>query len=253
MVNKRAVAEGFGRAAKSYDAHAIAQQQIADKLTELINNQGINPNGRILEIGCGTGILTRQIASQLEPSELTINDISPDMGAVALKSCCAEFICADAEEHEFKGHYDLIVSSSTVQWFNNQGRFINKMASILNPNGVLAISTFGPKTLNEVTSLSGKGLNYMSISELKALFEASTLSIETLIEQKITLHFDSAIEVLKHLQSTGVNNTSPSRQSFRETKSLIAEYEKLHRTESGVELSYHPIYIICTKKSLVPH
>lgn len=247
MINKIAVTTAFNRAATSYDSQAVAQHSIVKRLAEMIDNCNIEPNGRVLEVGCGTGLLTKEIAHNLKPAQLTLNDISPQMGAVATQYTDAEFICADAEEFPFEGEYDLIASSSAMQWFVSPESFIEKMASRMTPGAVMAISTFGVDNLIEITSLSGKGLEYPSVERLREMFERASLRIEEFVEEKITLTFATTRDVLAHLRETGVNNTSTSKLSFKQTKEMLHEYERRYKTKDGVSLSYHPIYIICRK------
>ncbi len=253
MINKIAVTSAFNKAAYSYDAQAVAQHSIAKRLMAMIAECNIASDAKVLEIGCGTGLLTKEIVHEMSPSHITINDISPQMGEIAKryiddKNIDAEFICADAEEYAFEGdEYDLIASSSAMQWFVAPDRFVDQMASKMKRGGVMAISTFRADNLIEITSLSGKGLEYPSVERLREIFEGASLHIEALIEERITLTFATTRDVLAHLRQTGVNNTSATKLSFRQTKQMLDEYERRYKTEEGVTLTYHPIYIICRK------
>ena len=61
MIDKTEIKYRFKRSVESYEENAPVQRRIADHLFELL--QGIldyQPD-KILEIGCGTGLLTRRI------------------------------------------------------------------------------------------------------------------------------------------------------------------------------------------------
>ena len=76
-----AIGARFGRAAARYEAHALAQPP--RRLAEDIARLDLPPRPRILEIGCGTGLLTRELARRLGPADWTLTDISPAMLEIA--------------------------------------------------------------------------------------------------------------------------------------------------------------------------
>ena len=50
------------------------------------------------------------------------------------------FVPGDAEQLNFDGKYDLIISSSTIQWFEDTESFLKKIEKNVSENGVIAIS-----------------------------------------------------------------------------------------------------------------
>ena len=78
-----AIGARFGRAAARYEAHAPAQRAAARRLAEDIARLDLPPRPRILEIGCGTGLLTRELARRLGPADWMLTDISPAMLEIA--------------------------------------------------------------------------------------------------------------------------------------------------------------------------
>ena len=62
LVDKQQVAIRFSQAKSEYDNNAIAQQCIVQKLMALLTTQG-KAFCKILEIGCGTGMLSEQLVS----------------------------------------------------------------------------------------------------------------------------------------------------------------------------------------------
>jgi len=75
-----------------------------------------NP-GRILELGCGTGILTEQILERFPGAEITGIDLSPDMLRVASEKPGlrnVHFIAGDLRDAWPAGPYDAIVTSLCI-------------------------------------------------------------------------------------------------------------------------------------------
>ena len=61
MINKQLITRRFSRAVESYNREAVAQKQIAYRMSDMLNHYLPRPCGRILEIGSGTGFLTRRL------------------------------------------------------------------------------------------------------------------------------------------------------------------------------------------------
>src|SRR3546814_6678257 len=80
---KQRISDAFGAAAGHYDDHAGPQRLAAALVADLAQRQRPDGVGRILEIGCGTGFLTRHIQARWPGAELVVTDLSPDMLARA--------------------------------------------------------------------------------------------------------------------------------------------------------------------------
>lgn len=69
----------------------------------------------VLDLGCGTGAVTRQITKRFPRAKVTALDVAENMLAVArerLQDCSnIDFVAGDVSEMEFKEKYDLIVSA----------------------------------------------------------------------------------------------------------------------------------------------
>lgn len=202
------VSRRFSRAASTYDKRAVAQRELAATLRAHLCEAGVKTGGRILEIGPGTGIFTREIIETFSPSEMDFVDISdmrPD--AEGIKS---EFHQCDAEEWiaDCRKSYDAILSSSTVQWFVNLSLFIRNCAERLTEEGILGFSTFLPGNLDELSALRPSPIHYHIAEEILEWMDQwfDNLTFEP---RTITLHFASPRELFSHLRETGVGGSAP--------------------------------------------
>ena len=79
-MDKRLIAERFAKARGTYDREARVQQQVAEKMMQLIlQHTGENP-GRyrnVVEFGCGTGSYSSILLHTLKPETLLLNDLCP--------------------------------------------------------------------------------------------------------------------------------------------------------------------------------
>lgn len=120
-----------------YDAARPAYPaQSIDKLASFINTG----DAKILDIGCGTGILTRQLKAALPDANIQGCDINADMIAKAKQSSVGiYFFETTAENLPFDNcEFDLITVAQAVHWFDRP-IFYPEVIRVLKPGGVLAL------------------------------------------------------------------------------------------------------------------
>ena len=118
-IDKAEVACRFGRSIESYEEHAAVQREIAAHLAELATAYVTQPPRKILEVGCGTGLLTERILQLWAGSELWVNDLVEGMCAKAAARCrvpAAHCLVGDIESLPLPGAFDLVISASVFQW-----------------------------------------------------------------------------------------------------------------------------------------
>ncbi len=99
------------------------------------------PNERILDLGCGTGQLTKAIAET--GATLVGVDKSPDMIATAKRNFPdIEFRVADAADFSFSEPFDAVFSNAALHWVTRAGDAAACIAKALKPEGRF-IAEFG--------------------------------------------------------------------------------------------------------------
>lgn len=159
-----------------------------------------------------------------------------------------DFIEKEMDEVDFPQSLNVILSSSTIQWFKNKKRFFDKVHQNLKSNGLFAFSTFGCDNFREIRSLIGVGLEYHSLNELSEMLsdQFNILMCDEWVETKL---FDSPLHVLRHIKQTGVNAIQQTYFGKKELKDFTEGYYKHFSTsENQFSLSYNPIIIIAQKK-----
>lgn len=249
----KTVGEKFASSLTTYDTNAEAQRRVAARLTEEMTCKWIPQEehiGRILEIGQGSGLLSHLYGPILKPEEAHFIDLcpTPRMG-IAEKE---HYMTGDAEkilEDDARiskmsegAKYDLVVSSSAVQWFVDISRFFRNASRILEEGKYLVFATFGRENLRELRKASGKGLDYPDADELeeKAREHFRDVRVE---EELIELKFRNPREAIVHLKRTGVSGGFHNGGSLSELLSSLMESGK----EGYVTLTYHPIYVFARK------
>jgi malonyl-CoA O-methyltransferase len=222
---------------------------MADNLVRLVSAKRGAEYPLVLEIGSGSGILTRRLFENFRIRELVVNDLVPECAghiwemARGFQSVTVRFIPGDIESLvSIPTAFDLITASATFQWVQDLPRLLKRLTSLLVPGGVLAFSTFGPDNLAEIRDISGESLSYHDADSLCAMLPEG-LALLAIEEERTTLTFPSPMDVLEHIRSTGGN--ALARKAW--TRASLAEFERAYRTayrhNGGVGLTYHPITI----------
>lgn len=234
MIDKALVKKRFSRNLKTYKDNSVVQNKMADKLVEMIRFQ---PK-KILELGCGSGLLTEKLIKKFNTTTYDAIDIVEDCEKYIKEiSSNINFYHSDIETFNFQDKYDLIISNAVFQWVEDLPLFIKGLKKCLNPNGILLFSTFGTDNLLEISKLTGESLKYIAIQELNSL-----LHPQEIYEDKISLNFDTPKDVLKHLKYTGVNAISNNHWTKSDLKNFENGYHKL--CPNNITLTYNPIYIL---------
>lgn len=224
------IRDNFDAASTTYDCAASVQDVIASRLLALSVNMGrIIPSKitstiltapKILEIGCGTGLLTSKVIPLLPKSELFLLDVAPAMLARCKQNIeeqgyedkhTYEFICSNIETFNFQEKYfDMIISSMTLQWLSDLIplvlKFVNHSSSC-----IFALPLKG--TLRQWYKLcEDKGIRYQYIDfyskknlaqQLKDNLGANTKL--TFLRETITLNYKSALDFALILKRTGAH------------------------------------------------
>ena len=117
--------------------------------TNLIQAADPRPGERVLDVGCGTGIVARQVASRLGASgAVTGLDLSPNMLAVARATAAREGVAIEwregsAEQLPFpESSFDLVLCQFSLMFFADKAAALAEMRRVVTGNGRALVSVW---------------------------------------------------------------------------------------------------------------
>jgi malonyl-CoA O-methyltransferase len=260
---KQGIRRNFARRAASYDRHAGMQRLMAQSLVAAVGER-LTQARRILEIGCGTGYLTQLLRQANGGARLVALDLDAALVAAARRRLGADsgvaWLVADGES-PVRGKYDLIIANATFQWFTRPEETLAAYYRSLVPGGVLAFSTLGPRTFQELAAALSRAARSLGRPEpppipaqgfgdreawsqrlARAGFRQSQLTREM-----VTASFSSVKEFLKALQATGATNPRPRPLAPRFLAALSAAYQAGYGQDGAIPVSYEMIWAVALK------
>lgn len=106
---------------------------------------GLRPPMEVLDVACGTGVLTKMAATSVLPGGRVVGvDLNPGMLAVARrKDAPIEWCEAPAESLPYGARtFDAVVSQFGLMFFSDQRRALAEMWKVLRPGGRLVVAVW---------------------------------------------------------------------------------------------------------------
>jgi trans-aconitate methyltransferase len=132
--------------------HQISAPQVSwgKKVLARVKLRG---NERVLDAGCGTGRLTRDLLEALPRGQVVALDISQNMIEAAHAylepdfGSRVEFVCCDLLDLAFEPEFDLIFSTASFHWVLDHNRLFRNLYRALRPGGWLIAQCGGGRNL----------------------------------------------------------------------------------------------------------
>lgn len=245
-VDKRQLRRSFEQAADSYDAAAILQHEVCNRMLDRLDYIKIDP-AAILDAGSGTGnalngLLARHPGKPLIALDIALAMLERGRGRLRWWQSVPGLrpplhaLCADLEQLPLaNASIGLVWSNLALQWVNDLPQTFKEMHRILAPGGLLMFSTFGPDTLKELRSAyrdtDGRTHvnRFIDMHDIGDMLTHGGFADPVMDMERFTLTYDDVRAVMRDLKSIGAHNVTQGRPGSLSGKSL------LRRVEQGYE------------------
>lgn len=226
---------------------------MASRLTEFAK-PGF-PGGRILELGCGTGHLTRRLLEDLPGDGVVATDLSPDMVAQARagwtgpRSPSWEVLDAREPKPGPGREFALVASNALVQWFPDLESHFRACRLCTAAPGALAATGFAADHFPELDSILREDFGYPpgpghELSEVGRAARAAGWDVATLVQEDWPRLYPTVEAFFKHLQDSGANRPPPphpmGRSGWRRLQRLL---EERAGTPEGIRITWKPWFL----------
>jgi malonyl-CoA O-methyltransferase len=207
----------FSKYANQYNSYNIIQQIVAKSIIRDINYE---PK-RILELGCGSGQIIKNISWEFDYYKAI--DFSQNMCDLHPKAKNIEVKCFDFDDEAFfenikDNSYDVVLSSSALQWSKDLSKIVQVLSSISPKIFAVLFTSNTFKTIQTITNTNSPILDEDSIKE--AFLKYCDCEFETI---KYNLEFDNKKKLFDYIKKSGVSGGKAL--DFKDAKKLYKEYD----------------------------
>jgi len=270
LINKKILALHFSRSAPRYEMNVGLQREIAYQLAEWAFPPTVRENldtPRMLEIGCGTGLLSAFLLERISCETLVALDLSGGM----LEQAClnlrqnspqVRLVLADGEQLPLsEGAFDLVASSTTFQWFNDLEHALAGIRRVLRPGGRLVFATLVRGTFRELKQAYRAAAGRLGIRlaasrfgpalpgarEITDMLARLGFSAPDVKEQTKLEYFPTARHFLRSIKARGANNPNFRPMSLSVEKALLERmmdfYDERFRVDGLTFATYQVVFI----------
>ncbi|KAF0812848.1 Malonyl-[acyl-carrier protein] O-methyltransferase [Andreprevotia sp. IGB-42] len=265
--DKAAIRASFDAAAHSYDAAAVLQREVADRMAERLDYIKLQPQA-MLDAGCGTGYMGKPLQARYGNAQLIELDLAPAMLQVArgkheggglkglfnrLSGRRAVQVCGDIEALPLaSASVDLVWSSLTLQWCNTPDAAFREFHRVLKPGGLLMFSSLGPDTLKELRAAFAGVDGYSHVNQFIDMHDLGDalghcgFSTPVMDMEMLAMTYADVRGVMDDLKGIGAHNLTHGRRQGMMGKTawqrVLAQYERLRNADGLLPCSYEVVY-----------
>lgn len=244
---QRQVTTAFGSAACRYDQFAGIQRQCGAQLIRALPRRSWS---RVLDLGCGTGFMARQLLTQ---ADVVLGmDVAAPMLMQAAQTGAQPTGWVGADMHQLPlatGTIDLIVSNYALQWSPALTQLLGELARVVPMGGYVAFAVPVDGTLTELRrswqAVDGECEHvnaFHTVDQWQAALEAAGFEIG-MTERRLDREWvGSVAELSRQLRGMGAHRITGNQRNTLTGKSrwraMCDYYGKQARSDGRLPVSW---------------
>jgi trans-aconitate methyltransferase len=134
--------------------------------TTLIAELGLRGTEHVLDLGCGDGALTAQMADLLPQGQVVGMDVSRGMIEAAQPRAKANlrFLLMDINDLCFRAEFDVVFSNATLHWVKDHRRLYENVGRALRPGGRIRFNFAGDGNCSHFTKVIQEAMTQPAFS-----------------------------------------------------------------------------------------
>jgi len=246
----------FGRAAVGYHDATPVQRWMAARLLEQLPRDATATE--ILELGCGTGHLSLELARRFPKAKFVATDLSPTMLREASALWPHEikpprWESLDARDpREFPNHPDLIASNAVVQWFPDLESHLRAVRKLSAVGTLYLLTDFGRDHFPELERiLSSDEFGYPAgpghdPTAALAMAKNAGWRARSLHEENKRELYANAADFLRHLKASGANRPPPQDRPLTRSRlqRLLERLANEAAAPGGISITWKPWFLV---------
>jgi trans-aconitate methyltransferase len=200
-----------------------------------------SPAERILDIGCGTGRLTSEIAAQSETFVVGVDRSAAMLHEAAIQSARARggnqprYVRADGAALPFVSAFDAVFSAATFHWIPDHDRLFGSVFAALEPGGRLVAQGGGAGNLDRLYGRAHVLMKAPRYSEYFTVW-ADPFHFENVADTEARLRRAGFIDIDVSLVIAPVPFPDPDR--YAEFVGAVCLRHHLHRLPEGMRRDF---------------
>ncbi len=237
------------RAAASFDSADFLHQRAHEGLSERLEPMVMNPS-LIVDLGAGTGAMSRRLAKQYRRARVLSVDPSRAMLDVARRArpflSRTREVRAETDRLPLPdGSVDLVYSNLWLAWVDDLAGCFNEIARVLKKGGVFAFATLGPDTLSTLRDARFGDIavrQFVDMHDVGDLLVRAGLAEPVLDVDKLTVTYRRANDLFRDLTAVGARNLLRGRQRGLMGKTRFARLTDALTADDGLAIELELVY-----------
>jgi len=257
LFDRNHVRRAFARAASSYHAAAVLQQEVAKRLLESLDYLEDKQPQVVLDVGSGPGHSSAAMKKRWPKAQVIALDLAQPMLVEARKQAGwwrpFSRVCADARALPLADNsVDVIFSNLCLQWVEDLPAVFAGFRRVLKPGGLLVCSTFGHDTLMELRAAFAQAddtehvSRFVEIAQFGDALLAAGFRDPVLDRDMFTLTYDDLPALMRELKAIGATNAMHDRRHTLTGRGRFAAaraaYEPLRGADGKLPSSWEVVY-----------